>query len=140
MRFGAAIVEALAEVEQLDEGQVRREVGLLLGYSAVILVVALVMTWANFALFGLSAPFGVILFVFVISTLLSYIPIQILGGLGVYEVSAVFLFAQLGVLEAQTLPVVLALRVYFYLLNGVMLLYPLSDLLKHRRAEVKAQT
>jgi uncharacterized protein (TIRG00374 family) len=132
-KIGLSVMNALDELAKMEPRELRHDFLLLLKYSASILVLSLLMAWINFQLFGLSASIAAIFFVNVLSILFSYVPIQILGGLGVYEVTAVFLFGLFGVNEAESVPIVLTLRLYFYLLNGLVLLYPVADALRPKR-------
>jgi uncharacterized membrane protein YbhN (UPF0104 family) len=64
-----------------------------------------------------------VLFVLTFSLLISLVPIQVFGGLGVYEVTAIYLYSLMGVRSELVVPMVVSSRIYLYLLNLLLLLY-----------------
>ncbi|MGA7604445.1 MAG: hypothetical protein WCA79_00855, partial [Anaerolineales bacterium] len=55
--------------------------------------------------------------------LISWLPIQVFGGLGVAETSQVYLYGLFGIPAAQMATVSVGLRVILYLFNLISLLY-----------------
>jgi uncharacterized membrane protein YbhN (UPF0104 family) len=70
---------------------------------------------------------------------ISIIPIQIFGGLGVSELTLVYLFSLFGVTQVDIPAIVVALRALFYLFNLAVLVYlpvdALLNKLKYQESE-----
>jgi len=71
----------------------------------------------------LIIPASVLIFVNSWIQLISWIPIQVFGGLGVMETSQVYLYGLFGIPAAQMATVSVGLRVTLYLFNLISLLY-----------------
>ena len=72
-----------------------------------------------------SVSLGVFPFLFItaILQLVSIIPITILGGLGVNEASSMMIYPLFGVDPVSFAAVLIGMRIMFYLINLVVLLY-----------------
>ncbi len=98
-------------------------------YSLVYMVVTLFWFYANIRAYSLDFPFSVVTFVNAFMQLISWVPIQVFGGLGVSETSLVYLFGIFGLPTAQIAAMGIGLRVILYAFTLVVLLYlPLSTL------------
>jgi len=87
-------------------------------------------------LFAVSIGAWPVLFIISLIQLLSIIPIQVFGGLGVYEVTSLYLYGLFSISRPEIVPVIISSRIYLYLLNLLLLLYlPLDSRLG--REEVK---
>jgi len=70
--------------------------------------------------------------------LLSILPVQVLGGLGVTEAASLYLFGLFGFPEAGLAAVLIGNRLLFYLENLAVLIYlPVNSLFSSRRAEAR---
>ena len=78
-------------------------------------------------------PASVLIFVNSWIQLISWIPIQVFGGLGVAETSQVYLYGLFGIPATQMATVSVGLRVILYLFNLISLLYLPSQTLFRRR-------
>ena len=58
-----------------------------------------------------------------LTQLIGFIPILVFGGLGVNDITAMYLYSLLGVRQELVAPIVIAARIYLYLLNISLLPY-----------------
>jgi len=86
---------------------------------------ALTMAWvyASLRAFSLIIPASVLIFVNSWIQLISWLPIQVFGGLGVMETSQVYLYGLFGIPAIQMATISIGLRVTLYLFNLIALLY-----------------
>jgi uncharacterized membrane protein YbhN (UPF0104 family) len=98
--------------------------------SLIYMTLTMAYSYARFQIFHVPADFWVIIFITSIMQFISIIPIQIFGGLGVSELTLVYLFSLFGVTQVDIPAIVVALRVLFYLFNLAVLVYiPVDALL-----------
>jgi len=98
-------------------------------YSLVYMIVTLFWFYSNMRTYSLEIPFTVAAFVNAFVQLISWVPIQVFGGLGVSETSLVYLFGIFGLPNAQIAAMGIGFRVILYAFTLVVLLYlPLSML------------
>jgi uncharacterized protein (TIRG00374 family) len=114
------MLQSLAEQEQ---SAVFRMVGLSIAYSIFYLFLTLLWAYATLQTFELKISIDGIVFVNLLTQLISYLPIQIFGGLGVNEISMLYLYGYFGLPQAEIATVLVAARVLFYLMNLLALLY-----------------
>ncbi len=90
-----------------------------------LVYMALTMAWvyASLRAFLMIIPVSVLVFVNSWIQLISWLPIQVFGGLGVMETSQVYLYGLFGIPAAQMATVSVGLRVTLYLFNLIALLY-----------------
>jgi uncharacterized membrane protein YbhN (UPF0104 family) len=91
--------------------------------SFIYMTLTMAYSYARFQIFHVPADFWVILFITSIMQFISIIPIQIFGGLGVSELTLVYLFSLFGVTQVDIPAIVVALRVLFYLFNLAVMVY-----------------
>lgn len=118
-------LEPVAELAQLDSKQLGRALGELILLSVLVIGFSLLFAVCNINLFGLALTLPEIIFLNVFAILISYIPIQVFGGLGIYEVTSIYLYGLFGIAPSVMIPFVISARLYSFLLNGMLLLYPL---------------
>jgi len=95
--------------------------------SLVYMTVTMMFAYTSLKVFNVSASVWAILYVGSLTQIVSFIPIQVFGGLGVAELANVYLYGLFGVDEEVISAVMIGLRAIFYLLNGVVFLYiPIS--------------
>ena len=70
-----------------------------------------------------SIPASVLVFVNSWIQFISWLPIQVFGGLGVAETSQIYLYGLFGIPASQMATVSVGLRVILYLFNLISLLY-----------------
>lgn len=130
------VVQRLLDMLDAIVGQEHKTIvsALLRGTALSFLYMTLTMaySYARFQIFAVPADFWVILFITSIMQFISIIPIQIFGGLGVSELTLVYLFSLFGVTQVDIPAIVVALRVLFYLFNLAVLVYLPVDAFWHK--------
>jgi uncharacterized membrane protein YbhN (UPF0104 family) len=129
VRRGLDMLDALVEQEQKTIIY-----SLLKGtaLSFVYMTLTMAYSYARFQIFHVPADFWTIIFITAIMQFVSIIPIQIFGGLGVSELTLIYLFSLFGVLQVDIPAILVALRVLFYLFNLVVMLYIPIDVLLNK--------
>ncbi len=106
-------------------------------HSLIYMAITLVWFYANVRAYSLVFPFVIVSFVNAFLQLISWIPIQVFGGLGVSETSLVYLFGIFGLPTAEIAAMGIGLRVILYAFTLLVLLYlPLSALHNPRKPAV----
>lgn len=117
---GLDILEGLSEIER---GVVFGRLAVVCGLSLVYFVVSASWYYSVFIVFNFPVDIPALVFVNVLIQLISYFPIQVFGGLGVSEMSSLFLWSLFGVSQSALAPVLVGSRILFYLLNLLPLIY-----------------
>jgi uncharacterized membrane protein YbhN (UPF0104 family) len=120
VRKGVDILQTLGDQEQAS---VIRKIKLVLITSSFYLAVGLMCIYSSLRVFNLKIGILPILFSNALLQVISYLPIQIFGGLGVNEFSNMFLYGLFNISAAVLSPVLIGSRVMFYLMNLLILLY-----------------
>lgn len=103
------------------------------GLSSMYLILTFALTYSSLHTFNLPVTLWVVVFVSSMLQLLSIIPIQVFGGLGVSEAASLYFFGLFGFSQGQLAAVLIGLRLLFYLTNLTVLLYlPLHALILNR--------
>ena len=125
------------EILQFLADQDRSMVFGLLQTAAIcsLFYMALTMAWvyASLRAFSITIPASALIFVNSWIQLISWLPIQVFGGLGVMETSQVYLYNLFGIPAAQMATVSVGLRVILYLFNLISLLYLPSQAFLRRK-------
>lgn len=101
-----------------------------------LIYMALTMAWGYARLRMFSLVIGVETVVFVVSLLqiASWIPVYVLGGLGISETLSVYLFGIFGTNQAELAAIMISARLVFYLMNAFSLLYlPVETMVRANR-------
>ena len=117
---GMGYLKSLASIEQ---NRVLTTFGLLTLYSFLYLAVTLACAYTNLAIFHLRLDIFAVIFVTVLTQLVSYFPVSVFGGLGITETSALYFWSFFEIPEHVMAPVLIGMRVVFYLLNVIPLIY-----------------
>ena len=120
VRKGMEILQTLGDQEQTS---VIRKIKLVLVTSSFYLAVSLMWIYSSLRVFNLKIGVLPILFSNALLQVISYLPIQIFGGLGVNEFSTIFLYGLFNIPAAVLSPVLIGSRIMFYLMNLLILLY-----------------
>lgn len=117
------IMQTLAAFSEMEQNTVFRIVFLAIGLS--ILHYLLTLSWmvVSMRVFSLQLETLVIVFVSGILQLFSLVPINVFGGLGVTEVTSLYLYSLFGVNESEISVVLVGWRILYYLTNLVVLIY-----------------
>jgi uncharacterized membrane protein YbhN (UPF0104 family) len=92
-------------------------------YSFVYYILTLAWSFATIYAFSIPIGFWPFIFITTLMQLISIIPVQVFGGLGVNETVNMYLFNLFGILRSQIVPALLGMRVLFYLMNALILAY-----------------
>lgn len=117
------MMESLRALSQVPTGEVARLGVPVLSWSVALFALNIVYTYANLAMFQVLIGVDALLFTMCLTQLFSLIPIQVFGGLGVYEVTALALYQMFGLDVVMLAPVLLGIRVLFYVFNLSLLAY-----------------
>ena len=105
------------------------QTGVLMSFA--YMTVTMVSAYTGVRMFNIHLGVWPVLYVAAVMQLVSFVPIQVLGGLGVTEVTSVYLYSFFGLNQGEMSAVMLGLRAIFYLMNLFILLYlPLSAFLE----------
>lgn len=122
-------VEVMRSLAEQDYKTVVRT--LLSGLALSLFYTIIAMVYAYCRIQAFHVPLGIWEIVFITSLLqlVSLIPIQVFGGLGVIEFASVYLYELFGVTQIDVPATLISLRVVFYLFNLIVVLYlPLEAL------------
>jgi uncharacterized membrane protein YbhN (UPF0104 family) len=120
IKNGMSYLQSLAG---MDQNRVLTTFSLLILYSFLYLAVTLACAYTNLAVFHLRLDIFAVIFVTVLTQLVSYFPVSVFGGLGVTETSALYFWSFFEIPEPVMAPVLIGMRVVFYLLNLIPLIY-----------------
>ena len=137
IRLINAGVDAIQGMAEQPRGFVYRSVGVAVVFSMVYMAITMVWMYASLRTFSL--PIGVMPTVFAntLMQLVSYLPIQVFGGLGLTESSMLYFLSFFSLPQAELAAVLIGNRLLFYLENLLVLIYlPLHSLLSPRIPEV----
>jgi uncharacterized membrane protein YbhN (UPF0104 family) len=117
---GMDVLQSLAEIDFWKIFQVLR---ITLVISFVYMGVTIAMMYASLMTFNLELSIRAVSFVTVMNQLVSYFPVQVFGGLGVYEMSSLYLFGMFTASHDALISALIGTRILIYLRNMVPLLY-----------------
>ena len=127
---GMDIMQSLAEQEH---GFVFRMMGIGILFSLIYMTVTMMWIYAGFQTFAFAIGVLPVVFVNVFMQLISYLPIQVFGGLGVNETTMLYLYDSFHLPQAELAAVLIAVRLLFYVTNLLVLIYlPLHALVFNR--------
>jgi len=117
---GLQFLDALAN---FDPRELLRLVWTAFGLSLLYFAATIAWTWCALLAFSLPVTLWVVVFVTSMLQLLSIVPIQVLGGLGVSEAASLYLFGLFGFEQSGLAAVLIGMRALSYLANLIALLY-----------------
>jgi uncharacterized membrane protein YbhN (UPF0104 family) len=115
------ILAALTVFSNQEMHQLRIAIGPLAGYSFLTLATMLLFAYSSLRIFGVRIDVWPVVFVVSLTQVLTLIPVQVFGGLGLYDVTYLYLYGIFGVDSSEFAMVVLGLRLCFYLTNLALL-------------------
>lgn len=123
MPFLGSLVARLADAPQSSPRRPGENAAALFGYAGAIMLAQFVFSYCSLRMFGIVIHPGIVLFVLTFNLLVAMLPLQILGGLGIVELTSLYLYGLFGVGETTLAPALLNGRAAFYLINLATLLY-----------------
>ena len=123
----------LAEEDQKTVFSMLRS-GFILSFAYMTVTMLFAIT--SMKVFDIQIGLWAIIYVSSLMQLISFIPIQVFGGLGVSDITSVYLYSVLGSDEAEFSAVILGIRAIFYLMNAILFLYiPFSALMQRYKSK-----
>ena len=123
LKYVRLSLDVLDEVVAQDEIFSLRLLGLATIYSLVYLLVTMWWFYANVRSFDVQIGIIAVVFVNVFVQLLSNIPIQAFGGLGVNESTSLYLYQFFYAGQQELASALIGIRILFYLMNLATLVY-----------------
>ena len=126
-------VDGLQALVEQGRGSIYRMTLTAFSLSFIYFLMTFFWSYTQIKMFSVSLGIFPFLFITAILQLVSIIPITILGGLGVTEASSMMLYPIFGVDPVSFAAVLIGMRVTFYLINLIVLLYlPIYSFLDSR--------
>ncbi len=102
--------------------------------SLAYMTVTMLYEYTVVGIFALPINMWESTYVMSLMQLISFVPVQVLGGLGISEVTTVYLYGILGIDPVEMATVVLGTRALFFLMNaGAFFYIPISMIFKRHR-------
>jgi len=134
MKYVRLGLNVLDEVVAREEIFSLRLLGLATVYSLVYLLVTMVWFYANIRAFDIEIGIVAVVFVNNFVQLLSNLPIQAFGGLGVNESTSLYLYQFFYSGQELLASALIGIRILFYLMNLATLMYlPVNRLISKRQ-------
>ena len=105
--------------QEIDQSKL--SIGALTGYSVLTLVTMLLFAYCSLRIFDVRIDIWPVIFVVSLTQIMTLVPIQVFGGLGLYDFTYLYLYGLFGIGGPQFAAVVVGLRICFYLTNLVLL-------------------
>ncbi len=116
-------MDVLASIAETDFEKILQLLRATLTISFVYLGITIGMVYASLMTFNMEMPINAVGFVTVMNQLVSYFPVQVFGGLGIYEMSSLYLFGLFTTSHEVLISALIGMRILIYLRNLVPLLY-----------------
>ncbi|MFL5802212.1 MAG: YbhN family protein, partial [Roseiflexaceae bacterium] len=104
LRITRRMIQILADLAQRDLQGPRGHLGAFIGYSALTLMLMFAFGYCNTRMFGVPIGAWSILFMLALTQIIALIPIQVFGGLGVYDLTSMYLYSLFGFGQSQIAP------------------------------------
>ena len=102
--------------------------------SLIYMSATMVYAYTIIGIFDLPIGIWSSIYITTLLQLVSFVPIQVLGGLGVSDLTMVYLFGIFGISQAEMSAISLGVRALFYTMNALMLLYiPINALIQKKK-------
>lgn len=121
--FIAKIMDFFFSLTNQNQAFIFRMVGIGSAFSLIYMTVTMMWLYASLMTFSFQIGFLPVVFTNTFMQLVSYLPIQVFGGLGVNEATMLYLYGIFPVSQPELAAVLIGVRILFYLMNLVVLLY-----------------
>lgn len=121
--FFRDVVNALDVFSEMQQELVFGIVLKAFGLSFLYYLITLLWMVASMKAFQLPADSLSILFVSCILQLFSMVPVSVFGGLGITEVTSLYLYSLFGVAQSDLSVILVGWRIFYYLTNLLIVLY-----------------
>ena len=113
----------LTSLSQVDKEVVNKLMIQALLYSGLYFVITISWSYTLINTFHIPIAFPGMVFVSAVTQIISFIPIQVFGGLGVTEISSLYLYGLFNIPIPELSAALLGIRVYHTIVNALTLLY-----------------
>jgi uncharacterized membrane protein YbhN (UPF0104 family) len=109
-------------------------------FSLPYMMVSMLYSFCRVQIFHIPIDFWAVIFIASLMQFVSAIPFQVFGGLGVTEMSLLYLYHLFQVVSVDLSAILVGLRILFYLFNLVVFLYVPLDILagRFKRSEMES--
>jgi uncharacterized membrane protein YbhN (UPF0104 family) len=107
--------------------------------SIIYMIFSMLYSFCRVQIFDIPIDFWAIVFIASLMQLVSAIPFQVFGGLGVTEMSLLYLYTLFQVVGVDISAILVGLRIVFYLFNIVIFLYVPVDIITERLKQSKIE-
>jgi uncharacterized protein (TIRG00374 family) len=121
------ILDETSSLASLDLDRFKKMFRGLLFSTLLIFLFNFIFSYTGFLSFSVHLELWPILFIVSISQLVSLVPIHILGGIGVVEITNLYLLSLFGFESSEIIPLLIGLRVFFYIINFLLAVYILIE-------------
>jgi uncharacterized protein (TIRG00374 family) len=126
LRF-TAVGRAIDLLDRLAKDHSTTRIGPVLCYTAVNQVASWLFFWSCLQAFNLALnPWASVLILSLIQ-LITVIPVQVVGGLGIFDATTIYLLGLFSISTTIAAPVLVGYRIVFYVCNLLLLLFPLIE-------------
>ena len=113
----------LQALSETGDEQIKRTFIKVLLPSMIYFCFSILWIFAGYRVFNFQPGFGSIFFISTLIQIVSYLPVQVFGGLGVTETSSLYFWSLFAVDQSQLASILIGNRILFYLLNLLPLIY-----------------
>lgn len=129
----------LHSIAQQEQNLVLRMVRLGTVYSLIYLSVTMTWIYATLKIFDIQIGIIPVVFVNSLMQLVSFLPIQVFGGLGVNETTIMYLYGSFDLPRAEIAAALIGIRILLYLMSLTTLIYLPLHTLFFRRSKISNQ-
>jgi uncharacterized membrane protein YbhN (UPF0104 family) len=116
-------MEALEAVSRQDRSAILRTMRWVIAGSFLYMGLSLAWLYAGLRVFGIRLGTWEVAYSSALYHLITYVPIQIFGGLGVTDTTMMYVYSLFGPAPARMAAVMIGLRILVYLMNLSLLVY-----------------
>ena len=100
-----------------EAAQYRQSIGPFSIYSVLILLSMLIFAYSSLQIFGVRIEIWPVVFVVALTQIMSFLPVQVFGGLGIYDITYLHLYGIFGMDRSEFAAVIIGLRLCYYVAN-----------------------
>ena len=113
----------LASLSRAEKAVVNKLMVLALLYSGLYFAITITWSYTLVNAFHIPIAFPGMVFVSSVRQIISFIPIQVFGGLGVTEISSLYLYGLFDIPVPELSAALIGIRIYHTIVNALTLLY-----------------
>ena len=131
-------LNTLQSLAEQDHKTVIRTLFLGLTLSLCYMTTTMAYAYCRIQAFHIPIDFWAIIFITSLMQMVSLIPVQAFGGLGVTELTSLYLYQLFGIVQVDIPAILIGLRVLFYLFNLALMIYlPMDTFITRLRSTYK---